>query len=655
MRRYSTLTSLIVMAAVLIGARGPVRAWAGPGTQPAKTDRISVEDVIRLVKAGLSEDIIIQQIRRKGAPAELSADQLIHLKNASVGDRIIRAMLETPARPEAGASSSAAPAAKRPPAPSAAGPRQRQPAASALIASPAAKRLQPSPSVPEASPKATVVAAKGTAPPAATGEWSNHTNPMGFALTHPAAWKVSTDDKLGRVTVVGDRGERLIIWPMFLERRQLDARHAGVLVGQLAAKIDAQMPWGQPKAVGRYMITTAHDARRKSTAILAFANSQNGSSILFYSVAAPSEAYAAAAPVFSRMLGSFQIVNPPTGGGTPGKRAPVGAVQYVRWTDPLENAFSLSVPQGWKVIGGMYRFAATDSRAEMVVVSPQGGILIKLGLKEFGRFMEPMPGVPGMKSGALSQHDGSRLQIMPYLSGQQFARYYVERVRLECAGVRVISSNNHPELAGNISREAQADQLPAGQVTAGDVTFTCNAQGVELRGYFIAATMRIGNNASNRGMGGAMWFVYKLGGYLTAPEWQQDAERIALDVIHSIQANPSWRARERQMSSEISAHDTAASIELQHRAFAAIAENQRQTSDLISSSYWAQQARYDEISRKRENGILGTVDTINPTTGESVKLQYNSNYYWMNDAGYMAGALTHDAPGVGWQEMLQFP
>jgi len=103
------------------------------------------------------------------------------------------------------------------------------------------------------------------------------------------------------------------------------------------------------------------------------------------------------------------------------------------------------------------------------------------------------------------------------------------------------------------------------------------------------------------------------------------------------------------------ARDNARSQELRNQVLAAIAENQRQTSDLISSSYWAQQARYDEISRKRENGILGTVDVVNPTTGEQYKVQYNSEYYWINDPGYMAGSLTTDSPGVGWQQMLRLP
>ena len=44
---------------------------------------VTVEDVIKLVKAGISEDIIIQHIRKSShGPIDLSTDQLIQLKTS---------------------------------------------------------------------------------------------------------------------------------------------------------------------------------------------------------------------------------------------------------------------------------------------------------------------------------------------------------------------------------------------------------------------------------------------------------------------------------------------------------------------------------------------------------------------------------------------
>jgi hypothetical protein len=69
--------------------QAPARARSA-ATQNGLTD----EDVIKLAKAGLSEDIIIQQIRKNGRALDLSTDQLIALKTANVSDRIVQVMLD---------------------------------------------------------------------------------------------------------------------------------------------------------------------------------------------------------------------------------------------------------------------------------------------------------------------------------------------------------------------------------------------------------------------------------------------------------------------------------------------------------------------------------------------------------------------------------
>ena len=55
---------------------------------------LTAEDVIKLARAGLSEDIIIQQIRKSGRAFDLSTDQLIALKTANVSDRVVEVMLD---------------------------------------------------------------------------------------------------------------------------------------------------------------------------------------------------------------------------------------------------------------------------------------------------------------------------------------------------------------------------------------------------------------------------------------------------------------------------------------------------------------------------------------------------------------------------------
>ena len=70
---------------------------------------MTVTDVIKLSKAGLSDDTIIQQIRKQGQHFNLTTDQLIQLKSAHVSERVIQTMIDPgpPAAQKAGASAPA--------------------------------------------------------------------------------------------------------------------------------------------------------------------------------------------------------------------------------------------------------------------------------------------------------------------------------------------------------------------------------------------------------------------------------------------------------------------------------------------------------------------------------------------------------------------
>src|SRR4051812_33256648 len=52
-------------------------------------------------------------------------------------------------------------------------------------------------------------------------------------------------------------------------------------------------------------------------------------------------------------------------------------LQFKRWVDPTESAFSLDVPVGWKISGGIKR--ASDTRSEIMMQSPDGQIIVKIG------------------------------------------------------------------------------------------------------------------------------------------------------------------------------------------------------------------------------------------------------------------------------------
>jgi hypothetical protein len=77
-------------------ARMPV-----PTPAPAQPDDPRLVDIVRLVRSGLSEDIIVEQIHTSKQVHDLSVNDLLYLKESSVPDAVIKALLATKGKPVA--------------------------------------------------------------------------------------------------------------------------------------------------------------------------------------------------------------------------------------------------------------------------------------------------------------------------------------------------------------------------------------------------------------------------------------------------------------------------------------------------------------------------------------------------------------------------
>ena len=91
--RFTRLVTLIALSSLLLCGQTPKHA-------------LTVDDVVKMTTAGLSDDVIVSQIRKNGQAFDLSPDQLISLKSAKVSDRVIETMID----PTKGATSASGPA-----------------------------------------------------------------------------------------------------------------------------------------------------------------------------------------------------------------------------------------------------------------------------------------------------------------------------------------------------------------------------------------------------------------------------------------------------------------------------------------------------------------------------------------------------------------
>jgi hypothetical protein len=131
--KFKGIASIMLAAGLAVSV---AQAQTTPPALPA-----GVQDVVKLTQAGLSEDVILSQVKNAGASYNLSTDQLIYLSKSGVSQNVIKALMTT------GASSAAvAPAPVAVPV-----------APSAPIAQPAPTYVAPPPGAPPVAGPATVV------------------------------------------------------------------------------------------------------------------------------------------------------------------------------------------------------------------------------------------------------------------------------------------------------------------------------------------------------------------------------------------------------------------------------------------------------------------------------------------------------------------
>jgi hypothetical protein len=86
---------LPLFALVLLATPLPVQEEA-----PRAAATLTLDDVLKLVHAGVSEEIIVARVKRFNKPFDLNSDEILELKKAGVSDAIIKCLLD-PALPYA--------------------------------------------------------------------------------------------------------------------------------------------------------------------------------------------------------------------------------------------------------------------------------------------------------------------------------------------------------------------------------------------------------------------------------------------------------------------------------------------------------------------------------------------------------------------------
>jgi hypothetical protein len=475
---------------------------------------------------------------------------------------------------------------------------------------------------------------------AATG-WVTHRT-HGFSLNVPFDWKVSADERSGRVDLRGPRREHIVIWPAWAPAG-LDVARARMIAGYVAKRIGASVGlasgWGgaQPLSATAVRII-GRSGDRAGTLTIAWISTTRGAAVFVYAIAAPQRAYRGDQDAFTHILASFRVTGNPSARPTSRVAMADAGIRYVSWTDPREGAFSLDVPEGWVIQGGLIRRNALDPRGVLRIRSPDGTILLASGDAQLPGFFIPLPQYAAMfPTGSwYSPGAGIEWQSRPFTPAVPFGEAYLRlRIPGVCDGLRMRLERERPDVAATMDRTT-AGFGRFGQVvnSAGELAFTCTQRGQPRDGYlFVTTQMELSG-------GLRIWYAKDLLMYLAPPSKTAEAQAIIAHMYRTLSVNPQWVARQQRTTMQVSQIAT---------------QTQTDISQTIMSGYWSRQAVMDSTSHEWENEMLGATDVEDPSTGEKFQVDDSSTYYWINAKGTIVGTQTDAAPSVDFSRLTRLP
>jgi hypothetical protein len=308
-----------------------------------------------------------------------------------------------------------------------------------------------------------------------------------------------------------------------------------------------------------------------------------------------------------------------------GAARPISVSGYTTFTDPLEDAFTIQVPSGWRTVGGLARRSALEINAFVRSLSPDKMTYLLIGEPTLLSYVPPnqMRNTLGYREGKLFDSGlGGVSQVLHYMPGAEFARLYGQTALAGlCSGLAFSGTRERPDMAEN------ADKLVPTVVpsisTGGEARFTCRHNGQDTDARVEAVTRVTRDNI--------MWNVIFLKGFL-APASQADAaEELLTHVGSSFKFNAAWLQRQSNL-------DQQAALDINRR----MQDFFRQESGVIQKLNSVDQnfSSMDEI-------VSGYSTYHDAATGNDYKLSNTNPFKWTDNTGRIFSTPTDVPPPWG--------
>lgn len=442
-----------------------------------------------------------------------------------------------------------------------------------------------------------------------------------LVVPHPASWTVQEKGDGAFIAYLPGSGSIVQALVYVRPQRLHPGRNAADVLGLLPreeaalfpnARVLSATPVESPRlgVVGTLAFTLQNQRFRGTALVL-----QGQSTGTLFVISASEATWGQHARTMALILNGFRYVST-SAAHAPGNGA---LPEMVQWHDPAEGAFTLPIPRGWRVDGGMKRPNPLLYRPEVVVASPDDSIQLRLGDAAIPTFSEPYA-VPMMGMMPEGTTTAGNTVLMRYLPGHQFlTQIYLPSKFGTNAGVQV---ENLPALA------AQSFQLrpPAppmqGRADAGAVRFDVQLPIGPRSAYYVAIT----RYAQAPGLSG-VWYVdlLDIAGYLCVPGRESQAAAVLAAMYRGFAWNPQWLASQARANA-----DLAQAVSHHNREMSAIT---------------AQTIAIQSVGAERAQAALGMaarseIVVTNDQTGQRMRVPQtgSQDYFQINRTGEIFGS-----------------
>ena len=310
---------------------------------------------------------------------------------------------------------------------------------------------------------------------------------------------------------------------------------------------------------------------------------------------------------------SSSVHKPPTNASA------VTAPHWVHYKDLTEGAFTMDVPAGWQVEGGMWRFGYFDARWMMTARTLDGAMVVRLDDVSVPPYVLPGPST-GQTGQPYVRPQQFQMMVADYQPASDYAALYAkQRFKSVCKTLTPRSGAAwKPTIpaADSVATNVQAS-------TQGAISYDCETSS----GYRIA-TVFARTTQFGVAYGSGFWVVDPLISILTTKQDEHASYAVAQHMLNSWQKNPAWVAYQDRLTKMGLDQIQANFQQFLQQTQAQMASFESSMNAQVNGFESRMSAQSAQVNSFDEN-LVGIQDMTDPLTGESLQVFSgpHSNYY----------------------------